>query len=135
MPPTKVYKATPTGSRKVAAMICMPVIAVMAADAPRSLRTGQCEYFILNFALYLHVCHSKQVVDETEEHVHDMRGRAISNAHDLQQGVCFRDLALAADTQYSEEDDHGTASCSKPKWTGYSVNVPDETRGEHCSAP
>lgn len=37
IPPTKVYTTTPTGSKKVAAMICIPVKAEIAAEAPRSI--------------------------------------------------------------------------------------------------
>jgi hypothetical protein len=37
MPPTNVYNATPTGNKNVAATTCIPVIAGIAADAPKSM--------------------------------------------------------------------------------------------------
>ena len=32
IPPTQVYRITPTGSKKVAAMICIPVLGDLAID-------------------------------------------------------------------------------------------------------
>ena len=37
IPPTKVYTTTPTGNKNVAAIMCIPVKAEIAADAPRSM--------------------------------------------------------------------------------------------------
>ena len=37
IPPTNVYTTTPTGSKKVAAIICIPVNAEIAAEAPSSM--------------------------------------------------------------------------------------------------
>lgn len=59
----------------------------------------------------------------------------ISNPDNLEQCVGFRNLQLAGYAKKRKEDDHRTASCSKPERSGDAKEVANKRRTEHSSAP
>lgn len=98
----------------------------MAAEAPRS--TNQDVKIGPGCPLHkspLTVCYSDQVVDKAQKHVHDMSGGTISDAHNLQKRMRFRNFAFAANTQHGEENDHRAAAGCEPEWTADSVDIAD----------
>lgn len=154
IPPTKVYIDTPTGSKNVAAMICIPVLVTSAMV--KTIREGcllQRRYG--SRSPQQHVGTGENIVDKTQGHKDDMRNAScrselvsghtfartmtvkptISDSDHFQGGVRFGDFSFARNPQQSEEDDHWTAARCKPERSCNPIVIPYKAGTQHCRSP
>ena len=137
MPPTKVYTVTPTGSKNVAAMICIPVLysqqcssiwwptymAEITAAAPKSMLAQANMLFIKHRVIKTACAMRPEHVNIKSISIAFMQP-TISDPDHFERCVCIRNLPLARYSDQGEKDNHGTAACGEPEWASHAIIIP-----------
>ena len=138
---------TPTGTRKVAAMMCMPELlrislrcrarpfevkstytAAITAAAPSSM-LALAKILLTRQRIMNRTWASRpgQLGPGSTQHRDAL---TITDADQLQRGMGFGDLSLAGDAQQGKEDNHGTAARGEPEGPSNAIVIAGEGRAE-----
>jgi len=136
MPPKRVYRTTPTGKRKHAAAVGIPVKELTTALPPvNNMAVTLCSRLsvrsvapVLSFLSLSNASptdqgHSQDVSKKSKNHIRNMRRGPISSSNDLQESVRIGSFPLQLNRKGSEQQDLDRCARGIPERTGYTILV------------
>jgi hypothetical protein len=133
MPPNMVYNTTPTGSRKHAAAVGMPV-SFGISMASYHISRSTCRSHNSGASRQQHGS-NKNIGKETKHHEYNVRDSAVSCSDDLQKRVRIRGSSLQLDGNRSKEDDLYSGPRGVPERARNTVSIGDSARLEKSCRP